>query len=226
MNYKIKKIGHHGFSLIEIMVALVLVSTMFLLIPSKAFNTEHEKLNETIDDFDRAIRFAQNEAVLRNSIVRLHIELDEEPIQYAVEYGPGENLALPEYIETDKLSLREQEAHNKILKNLDSQFNRVQEFSEGAKPLPDNVIITGIVSSYIQEIKKTGSVAIYFYPTGEKDASLIFFSTPEEMATLDIKAFESNAEADFFRYSESELANLEYSQENRMKELYQTWLKK
>ena len=217
--------GHQGFALIEIMVALILVSTIFILIPMSVGVSDRQALEESIDDFDRAIRFAQDEAILRNSIVRLNILIDKDPIEYAVQFGPGGNLVLPTLADTSRMSIKEREAQEKVQKNLDGQFNLIPEFSDENKKLPESVRIIGLTSSYLKEILQDGSISIYFYPTGEKDDALIYFSTETEMATLEIPAFENQTKVNFYQYSEAELASLEISQENKIKELYDKWIK-
>jgi prepilin-type N-terminal cleavage/methylation domain-containing protein len=222
---KLTLYGHQGFALIEIMVALILVSMIFALIPMGIGMSDRQKLEETIDEFDRAIRFAQNESILRNSIVRLHILLDKDPIEYSVQFGPGGNLVLPTLGDSSRMGIKEKESQEKVQKNLDSQFNKIPEFSEENKKLSQSVQIIGLTSSYLKEILQDGAISIYFYPTGDKDDALIYFSTQTELATLEIPAFENQTYVNFYQYSEAELASLELSQENRMKELYDKWVK-
>jgi prepilin-type N-terminal cleavage/methylation domain-containing protein len=224
MNKSIIK-GHQGFSLIEIMVALLLVSTIFMLIPMGVTMSDRQKLEEVVDEFDRAIRFAQNESILRNAIVRLNIKMDTDPVEYAVEFGPGGNLVLPTVEDISRMSLSERETQDKKQQNLDGQFSKVAEFSEENKKIQDGVQVLGIASSYLKSIMREGSLSIYFYPTGEKDDALIYFSTETEMATLDVPAFEAQTYADYYLYSDAELATLDDSQENKMKELYDQWIK-
>jgi prepilin-type N-terminal cleavage/methylation domain-containing protein len=219
------KIGHHGFTLVEVMVALMLVVLIFTIIPFSGSDQDHSKLQETIQDFDRAIKFSVNEAILRNSVTRLMIDLDTNPQEYAVEFGPSGNLVLPNLDDESRMSLKERENQQKIVKTIDSQFNRVDEFSEKAKKLPDGVTVIGLASSYLKDIKKEGKVAIYFYPTGEKDNSVIFLSTPREMSWLDVPPFENETKVEYYIFSEPDLVNLDYSQDNKMKEVYDQWLK-
>lgn len=220
-----KELSHHGFTIIEIMVALMLVVLIFSVIPIGGSDPDHEKLEETIYDFDRAIKFSINESILRNAVTRLIINMDSDPMEYAVEYGPSGNFVLPTQQDESRMSVAEREQQKKILKNVNAQFVRVEEFSEKTKKIPDGVTVAGVVSSYLNVIKKEGEVAIYFYPTGEKDNSLIFFSTEIEMAWLDIPPFENKTFVNYHTYGESELVNLEDSQDNKMKEVYDEWLK-
>ncbi len=220
-----KEISHHGFALVEIMVALMLAALMFSIIPFGGSDPQHSKLEETIQDFDRAIRFSINESILRNSITRILINIDSDPMEYSVEYGPSGNLVLPTVADESRMSIREREQQQKIIKGIDAQFVRVEEFSKNTKKIPEGVLVLGVATSYFKTIRSEGEISIYFYPTGEKDNALIYFSTEQEMAWLDIPPFENITNIDYHIYTDSELVNLENSQDNKMKEVYDLWLK-
>lgn len=220
-----KEIGHHGFTLVEIMVALMLIALVFTIVPTGSTDPQHAKLQETIQDFDRAIRFSINESILRNAVTRIYINTDKEPMEYSVEYGPSENFVLPTVQDESRMSIKDREHQQKITKSLDAQFIRVNEFSQSAKELPDGVNILGVATSYFNQIRTQGQLAIYFYPTGEKDNAIIFFTTDQELAWLDIPPFENITTDHYHNYSESELVNLENSQDNKIKEVYDQWLK-
>ena len=172
-----------------------------------------------------ATRFAVNESILRNAVTRIVIDFQAEPMEYAVEYGLSSNIILPEVEDESKMSLKDRENQQKTIKSLDAQFNKVAEFSEENKKLPDGIEFIGVASSYLNSIKQDGKASIYFYPTGEKDNALIFISSEEEMATLDIPPFEDKTTSEFYLYSDSDLANLSDSQDNKMKEIFSEWLK-
>jgi hypothetical protein len=207
------------------MVALVLVVMMFGLIPKGTFGGSRVDLENTVVDVERAVRFAVNESILRNAIVRLSFNISEEKKTYFVEYGSGANLILPEAVDESRLSIKEKEELEKTNKNLDAQFNKVDEFSEKDKVLPEDITITGIGSSYIGEIKYEGSIAIYFYPTGEKDNALIFFSSQDELITLDIPPFEDTTNKEYYTFTDQDKNNLLDSIDSIMKEKFEKWLR-
>ncbi len=215
-----------GFSILEILIALFLITMVFLAIPSKDPEQLHNKLEEAVDSIDRAVRFASNEAILRNAIVRLKMDLSKEPIEYAVEFGPNDNLTLPEIKDTSRMSLREKEKQDEVFNKIDSQFNKVEEFSDITLAFPDNITIIGAATSYQAQLLKQTQIYVYFYPTGERDSAIIFFSSYLEMATLEILPFQDKTKARYYTYSQSELANLEDSSENKMNELFLLWQKK
>lgn len=207
------------------MVALVLIVLLFTLIPEGSMGGSRAKLEKALQEFQSAIRFSVNEAILRNSMVRISVDMEKDPMEWAVEYGPSSQLALPNIEDESKMSLKEREEQVKVLKGIDSQFNRVQEFADETKKLPEGVKIVGLASSYLKSIKIEGKLSVYFYPTGEKDSALIFFSTDEELAYIDIPPFEDRIDINYSTYSESDLVNLEDTQDNMMKEVFEKWLK-
>lgn len=217
--------GQQGFTLVEILVALTLVVGIFILIPSSSTDEQHSNLESTIFDFERAVRFSVNEAILRNSVVRITIELTSEPQIYYIEYSTSGGLILPEYEEEKNMSIRDRERQAEIQKDLDSQFSKIDEFSEEPKVVPRFVTVLGLGSYEREIIQLDGKAFIYFYPTGEKDAAILFFSTEQEFASLEIAAFEDIFQRNFSIYSESDTFNIEGAQESKMKENFEKWLK-
>jgi hypothetical protein len=207
------------------MVALVLVTMMFGLIPNGTFGGSREDLENSVLDVERAVRFAVNESILRNAIVRVSFSISEEKTTYVVEYGSGANLILPENVDESKLSIKEKEQQEKINKTLDSQFNKVSEFADEDKTLPEGITIAGIGSSYIGEIKYEGNISIYFYPTGEKDSALIFLASDEELITLDIPPFEDTTSKEYYTFTNQDKNNLVDSIDSIMKGKFEKWLK-
>ena len=206
-------------------MALVLLVVVFTMIPISLTDTDREKLEQAISKVDRAIAFAANESILRNSIVRIKFELEKDPMEYSVEYGEGSGLILPLAQDTTKLSLKERERQIEKYKKLDGKFAKVEEFSDSNEPLPDEIYIYGLGTTYYPKLMTEGSVSIYFYPTGERDSSLIIFNSSTEIATLKVSPFEEKTYDEFILLTESELANLEYTLENKTKEVFEKWLK-
>ncbi len=227
---KISKLfnNHRGFSLIEILVALVLAAMVFLAVPSGDSAQKHRELRTAVDDINRATRFAGNEAVLRNTVVRLRISLDKSPIEYTVEFGPAGNLPLPDMAANatkTNLSLSEAKEEKDRGANLDKQFNKVDEFEEIKHDIHPDVTVIGIASSSQKKLMTSGEANIYFYPTGEKDAALIFFSTIEEFAYLEIEPFLADA-TEVFQPLKGSVAKLEDILQTKMDEVFKAWIEK
>lgn len=216
--------SQRGFSLIEILVALVLAALIFLAVPSNEAAQKHRDLKGAIENLDRSAMFASNEAVLRNTVVRIRISLDANPVEYTVEYGPAGNLPLPEIKEsTENLSLAEQKALQEKASFLDKQFQKVEEFEDIKQEMSGDVTINGVATSASKGIKKKGEANIYFYPTGEKDAAIIFLSTSEEMAYLEIAPFLTETKNVFSPFDTSSVAKLGDIIQTRMDEVYRDW---
>ncbi len=216
---------NEGLTLIEILVGLALVSFIYLALPSSEENISRRKLQSTIDSFDRATRFANNEAILRNTIVRLRLMLDTEPIEYAVEYGPTEKFQLPKYEDISKLSLKEQERYADIVKNVNQQFHKVTEFKSFNKAIEDEVRILGVSSSLYPDLQLGAEASIYFYPSGERDSALIICNHDEEIATLEIQPF---TEKNIDRYLEVDFVDgidIEDKLYDKSREIYNEWIK-
>lgn len=210
----------------EIMVALVLIALIFLLIPTSSDQRSRRSVDEVAFELDRAVRFATDEAILRNVTTRIKINLSKEPQEYVVEYGSSGNIPLPEEEDVSKMSIQEREFYDKKIKSFDSLFTKTEEFSKGPKAFNENCKILGIATTHAKEILDYGEASIYFYPTGEKDGSLIVLSTESEMATLDIPSYQEGTILNYSPFSKLELENLENSQENKLKEFVLEWRKK
>ncbi len=216
--------GQSGFSMIEILVALVLAALIFLAVPSSDNVQKHRDLQTAVDDLDRSVRFAGNEAILRNTVVRLRISLDKSPVEYTVEYGPAGNLPLPDMPEKTVLSLEEEKVEADKRAALDRQFNKVEEFEDIKHEISSDVTILGVASTSQRELVTEGEAYIYFYPTGEKDGGLIIFSTIEEIAHLEIAPFLSETNSVFEPLNTQSVARLEDILQTRMEEVYKQWM--
>lgn len=216
----------HGFSLIEIMVALLLVALIFVAIPTGDNSERHRALKGAVDDLDRTVRFASNESVLRNTVVRIRLMLDKNPIEYTVEYGPAGNLPLPDMPEKTSLSLDEIKDRKDKSANLDREFTKVAEFEDIKRELDDDVTILAVGSTIQKDLIRKDAANIYFYPTGEKDGALIFFSTVEEIAYLEISPFLPKTNANFEVIKTTGVAKVEDIIQTRMDEVFKEWISK
>lgn len=208
------------------MVALLLGALVFLAIPSGDSAEKHRQLKTAVDDLDRALRFAGNEAVLRNSVVRLRISLDKEPVEYTVEYGPAGNLPLPDSaLVKATQSLEEAKAEQDKSAKLNQQFTKVEEFEDIKHEIHDNVTIAGVASSSQKQLMTKGDANLYFYPTGEKDGGVIFFATSEEFAFLEIEPFMTETKNFFEALNTDSAAKFNDILDSKMQEVYNQWLK-
>jgi prepilin-type N-terminal cleavage/methylation domain-containing protein len=219
--------GDQGFSLIEILVALLLAALIFIAIPSSEDSKRHRDLQTAVDDIDRTIRFAASEAALRNTVVRLVINMEKMPIEYSVEYGPADNFILPVVEDFSKLSIKEQVKEKKRIAQLDGQFTKVEEFQDITREFSPEVELLGVATTFQKDLIRDQIAAIYFYPTGEKDGALFFFGTQDEVATLEVLPFHEKTFAQFFpAIPPPEMTKDEDIRENMMIQMAQEWFKK
>ncbi len=213
-----------GFSLLEILIALVLAAMIFMAIPSGDNVQKHRDLKSAVDDLDRASRFASNEAVLRNTVTRLVVSFDTSPPEYSVEFGPPGNMPLPAMSEKLVKTLDEEKAESDKISALDKQFNKVPEFDEIKHELSQDVTVIGVGTTSQKKITTEGKAFIYFYPTGEKDGAIIFFSTIEELAYLEIQPFMTETDSTFEVIKARNTARIEDILSTRMDEVYKEWV--
>ena len=225
---KTSKLMHknqRGFSLIEILVALLLVSLVVISFPSDDHTEKHRNLQTAVADIERAIGFASNESVLRNTVVRLRISLEKLPIEYNVEYGPPGNMPLPDMPETLKAgSLEDDKLIKDAQANLDKNFTKVTEFEDIRHEFSENVTITGVATTYQKKILTKGEASIYFYSTGEKDGALIFFSTDQEIAFIEVQPFLSENRTVFEVLDPDRVAKKDDILQTKMDEVYNKWI--
>ncbi|RPJ66206.1 MAG: prepilin-type N-terminal cleavage/methylation domain-containing protein, partial [Alphaproteobacteria bacterium] len=86
--------NNQGFTLIEILVALVLMALVLGITISSPFSSRDD-LDKDVNSIERAIRYMSDEAALKNAVIRFHLLLDTDPQEYAVEYGPSDSFILP-----------------------------------------------------------------------------------------------------------------------------------
>ncbi|MEE2670089.1 MAG: prepilin-type N-terminal cleavage/methylation domain-containing protein [Bdellovibrionota bacterium] len=221
----LKKTAQKGFSLLEILIAVALVALVTAIAVQSFSTNDHQDLEDTVFEIDRSLRYATNEAIMRNSIVRLRIDLDTSPIEYIIEYGEGSEMVLPEMVDSDKLSIKEREDEANRQKKLDGRFTNTGYFEDGPKKFKDTVLIYGVGTSYQENIVTSGQASIYFYPSGEKDSAIIFLNTDEELVSLKIPPFEEKLYDEYYKFSQTEMDYIDDTLEGRSREVFRQWLR-
>lgn len=218
--------SNQGFTVIEILVALVLVVLALSLAMSNSFDSGGH-IDEEADNLERAVRFMADESALRNSVVRLHFLLGKAPQEYAIEYGPSDSFILPPEPEntTASLSKDEQEKADAVLKTVNLKFNKVQEFQESNSQIAEDVKILGIGSSSSLKFKENGDASIYAFPTGEKDDALILLASDDSIVSLKINAFNQKIEKETHKIENLSNKEITDLQTQKAKEIFEKWLK-
>lgn len=217
--------NHSGFSLIEILTALFVVSMVLLLVPWSNESGFRNNLEATINDLDRTVRFATNEAILKNAIVRLRINLEKDPPEYIVEATQTSDFVLPKAQDESKMSLKEIEQAKEKQKSLSNQFQLVPEFVDTKRAIPDSVTILGLATNDKPKIRTEGQLNLYFYPSGEKDSGILFLATEDEVASIDVLPFQDRTKIQYKRVPEEYNEELFDVQLNIAKEILDEWLK-
>jgi len=230
MAHRHKYLGQEGFTLIEILVALTLAALAITLVVSDSSSTPHSKIERTFENFERAVRFSRDEAVLRNRIIRLLIKIGEagEQSSFTVEYGPDQDFVIPTQFlkDIDNDSSLDEDEIEARKKAISGQFNKVLEFQEEAEVLNDQISLIGIGSTLFTTFISEEEASIFFYPTGEKDGAFIVIGNEQEVATLSIEPFTMDFERSYHPIENNEnIEDLFEFHTKQGRELYQEWVK-
>ena len=182
-----------GFSLLEILVAMALVSFMLFFVAGTDFSNR-KSLDQTLDKFERIIRYSADESVLRNAYIRLNYTFDSEGESSGIklEYSDDKDfiidLKLEELISEN--NERELEENQERIKERNNSFSQIDEFDAEEFEIPPNVQVIGASSELSPKLVTENSIQVYFYPNGQKDSSIFIFATDEEVAYIIIEPFQ------------------------------------
>ncbi len=216
-----------GFTLVEILVSMSVVA-LILGLAVVGGNSSRDQLDKVLDDLERGVRFATTESALRNSIVRLNISMSTEPQSYSVEFSSNGALVLPSARpHTEVKSLEEEESEQSEKQKLDKMFSKVKEFQDKERTIDnEDIKIIGVGISTNEKLINGQSASIYFYPTGEKDGSVIYVANDDEVAQIKISPFLEEINREYFPLGSLESGDVADGQISKVEELYQQWLKK
>jgi hypothetical protein len=120
--------------------------------------------------------------------------------------------------------IEEEKADQEKISSLNKQFTKVEEFEEIKHKISETVSVIGLATSFQRKILTDNDASIYFYPTGEKDSALLFLSTEEEIAYLDVQPFLSETRSVFETLKTESVAKKEDILQTRMDEVYKEWI--
>lgn len=227
-NSKKQKIlnSNQGFSLLEILIALVLIITVTGLTIGGQFNNDEDLRTESLA-LERAIHFMSDEAALKNSVIRLHFMLDRAPQEYAVEYGPSDSFILPPETDADSkvLSKEDEEKIAKAKKEMNLKFNKIKEFQESNTEVSESVKILGIGTSSAKALKTTGDASIYAFPTGEKDDAIILMADENSIISLEVDPFGQKVDRKVTPVEAVGNREINDVLNEKAKEIFETWLR-
>ena len=215
-----------GFSLLEILIALFLVSFVTLAVLSGGGIVGRNELEEVTGDIERSYRFAIDEAVLRNRVVRLRFFLDRSPQEYSIEYGDDANFVVPStvFAQSEVQGVIEAEEAQKSQEEVDRGFHRISDLSEGNKEILESIHVVGIGSSLGKVFLVEGEASLYIYPDGEKDAAFIAVGDERDIDIITTDAFTDDIQIgrEPVPVNGGELLK---KQTDLAEELFQIWLK-
>jgi prepilin-type N-terminal cleavage/methylation domain-containing protein len=224
LNHKLF-INNQGFSLIEILVALVLVAGIMAISVSTVFSNNQNLENE-VKNLERAIAYVSDESSLRNTVTRVHLFLSKDPQEYSVEYGPSSQFVLPATSEDsiNVLTKDEEEKKAKDAKNLNMKFGRITDFQDSNSTLKDSVKIQAIGSLQSKTLQSSGEASIYAFPSGEKDEVFIALAEEDSIATITTSAFSSKIVHNYYHLDKSNEKDNASALQAKTKELFEKWL--
>lgn len=194
MTFKNKGLSEAGFTLLEILVALALVSVILMMVAGSSYSSR-KNLDELMANIERTIRFSTDEAAMKNQFVRLSVSLDGEEQKISLEYSDDPNLVI------DTSPKEEDDSDDEDAnKKKNDNFTPVSDFSSDEFNIPVGVKIVGVGTGIQNKLVTEGDAQLYFYPTGEKDSAIIIFATDDEMAYLIVEPFKQVIDRNYIPY--------------------------
>lgn len=207
MTFKNKGLSEAGFTLLEILVALALVSVILMMVAGSSYSSR-KNLDELMANIERTIRFSTDEAAMKNQFVRLSVSLDGEEQKISLEYSDDPNLV----IDTSPKEENDSDDEDASKKKNDN-FTPVSDFSSDEFNIPVGVKIVGVGTGIQNKLVTEGDAQLYFYPTGEKDSAIIIFATDDEMAYLIVEPFKQVIDRNYIPY-DSEITEENFTEKS------------
>lgn len=213
--------GQSGFSLLEILVAMALVTVVLTMVAGNTFSSR-KNLDELMGNVERAIRFSADEAALKNQFVRITFNLEAENQSFNIEYSDDATLV----IDPKPPKKSDDEDEEKKTQQSDG-FSTVPDFDAEEFDLPIGTRIVAIGSGLTKTLMTEGSPQIYFYPTGEKDSAIIMFATEDEVSYLEVNPFQNIIDRNYIQFDE-EIDDENFIEKTleKAEEIYKEWIAK
>lgn len=191
--------SQRGFTLIEILVAMFLM-TMVIVVVLTGGGGSTKDMDEAVTNIERSVRFGADEAALRNVVVRIHFELQKDPQEFSVQYGPNSQFIPPPQATVSPATLmgRDKELYEQQTSDLSRQFNRIRELQEESFKIHEPLKLIGVGFGHSEQFINDGEISLYIYPTGEKDHALVILADDEQITLLSINPFNMDFERDVY----------------------------
>jgi prepilin-type N-terminal cleavage/methylation domain-containing protein len=219
-------LSRSGFTLIEILIALALMSLVFSFALNYSF-TSRQLLEQESKKIERALNYVSDESSLRNKVIRLKFNLEELPQTFTIEYGPDENFVLPakKYPEKETLTKDQIEKVEAELKKIDRNFLPITDINDENLQIDEGIQVLGIGIPEDQKIIFDFYPSVHFYPSGEKDAVIIFLATNEEIIAIVLSPFVMDIEKIYTKLEYNEYDEIDDVKYNTMVSIFEEYMK-
>jgi general secretion pathway protein H len=178
---------NRGFTLIEILLVLVIFAGIAAIGVPRLFRTSDNirKITRQMTALTKEIR---NRAKLKNSTMRLVLDMSAEPHQYWVEMSPGSR-PIPANLYEEKSDDDDEQAPT------NSQFARDEFLTKKPKDLPKGIYFGAVETINTKEPITQGIAYIHYFPEGFVEASIIQLTNRQGLTwTLVISPLTGQAE--------------------------------
>jgi prepilin-type N-terminal cleavage/methylation domain-containing protein len=196
--FRISTRNQLGFSLIEILAVIFLISLIFYVGASMLRSSSREETEQVINSIQRGVRFANDESVIRNYTVRLKILMDKSPQELALEYSTNSEILVDDPSKQEEyLDLEEKKRKKKQAEELNQSFLVNDEFKKNVEEIPESVIIFGAKTADQENVSFQEEFHLYFYPSGIRDQGIIFLGSIDEIAKITIDAVRDKFDVEY-----------------------------
>ncbi|MDH4467248.1 MAG: prepilin-type N-terminal cleavage/methylation domain-containing protein [Bacteriovoracaceae bacterium] len=187
-----------GFTLMEILAVISLISIIFYVGATMMRNNSRDEIEQVVNTIQRGVRFANDEAVIRNFTVRLKISMDKGPQVLALEYTTQTDLLINDPTkEDDNLVIEDKETILKRQKEINQSFLVNEDFKKNVEPIPESVIIFAAKTADQNKLSFQQEFNLYFYPSGIRDQGQIYLANIEEFALISIDAVRDKIDVEY-----------------------------
>ncbi len=188
-----------GMTLIEILIVLAIIAMMVSLVVS-SIGTGSSQVKKFTGQFARAIRYCFVQSALNHQYYRISLESESGKIQI-------ENSLSPFYM------IKEDDKFEEILRDNKDRFSindsgsstsagkgefaladddLIDEFTD----IPQGIKIAGYQTELQEEVQNGGNIALYFFPRGQTQATLLQIcdEDDENCLTLTVHPYTGNVE--------------------------------